>query len=313
MSYRTAVDSSLRAKWTSGAARGRVLVAEDNDLNFEVLSDFLSAEGWSVTRARDGVEAVDRALADAPDIILMDVQMPEMTGLAVLRELAQKPPVVIFVTAFDAHAVSAFELHALDYLLKPFKPARFRASVQRARDQLARKNPADATPARLLALIESRPAASPAHVTRFAVRDRDRTRFVKVTDLDWIEASGNYVVMHAGKENFVLRETLAAVEAQVSPKEFFRLNRSALARQGLIQIFHDYLITHRLDELKTKFGGTLSSMSIPPSVGDGDIAPPKNAGTKTGGTLSPMSADDEDVIPPFERPVFGWRGVRHLC
>lgn len=219
------------------------LIVDDEPLARERIRTLLAPEPdiEILGECADGRSALASLRQRLPDILFLDVQMPEMTGLAVLRELEQKPPVVIFVTAFDAHAVSAFELHALDYLLKPFKPARFRASLQRARDQLARKNPADDTTARLLALLESRPAAGPAadappaHVTRFAVRDRDRTRFVKVTDLDWIEASGNYVVMHAGKENFVLRETLAAVEAQVSPKEFFRLNRSALARLDRIR------------------------------------------------------------------------------
>jgi two-component system LytT family response regulator len=213
------------------------LIVDDEPLARERIRTLLAPEPdiEILGECADGRSALASLRQRLPDILFLDVQMPEMTGLAVLRDVEKKPAVVIFVTAFDAHAVSAFELHALDYLLKPFKPARFRASVQRARDQLARKNPADDTTARLLALLESRPAASPAHVTRFAVRDRDRTRFVKVTDLDWIEASGNYVVMHAGKENFVLRETLAAVEAQVSPKEFFRLNRSALARLDRIR------------------------------------------------------------------------------
>ena len=215
------------------------LIVDDEPLARERIRTLLAPEPdiEILGECADGRSALASLRQRLPDILFLDVQMPEMTGLAVLRELEQKPPVVIFVTAFDAHAVHAFELHALDYLLKPFKPARFRASVQRARDQLATKSPDDDTAARLLALLESRPAtdAPPAHVTRFAVRDRDRTRFVKVTDLDWIEASGNYVVMHAGKENFVLRETLAAVEAQVSPKEFFRLNRSALARLDRIR------------------------------------------------------------------------------
>ena len=219
------------------------LIVDDEPLARERIRTLLAPEPdiEILGECADGRSALASLRQRLPDILFLDVQMPEMTGLAVLRELEQKPPVVIFVTAFDAHAVSAFELHALDYLLKPFKPARFRASLQRARDQLARKTPAADATARLLALLESRPTGgpaadtAPAHVTRFAVRDRDRTRFVKVTDLDWIEASGNYVVMHAGKENFVLRETLAAVEAQVSPKEFFRLNRSALARLDRIR------------------------------------------------------------------------------
>ncbi len=214
------------------------LIVDDEPLARERIRTLLATEAdiEILGECADGRAALASLRQRLPDILFIDVQMPELTGLAVLRELEKKPAVVIFVTAFDEHAVNAFELHALDYLLKPFKPARFRASVQRAREQLAKKESTDDATARLLALLESRAApapsadAPPAHVTRFAVRDRDRTRFVKVTDIDWIEASGNYVVMHAGKENFVLRETLAAVEAQLSPKEFFRMNRSALAR-----------------------------------------------------------------------------------
>lgn len=219
------------------------LIVDDEPLARERIRTLLAGETdiELLGECPDGRAAVTAIRARLPDILFIDVQMPELDGFGVLRELEKKPAVVIFVTAFDEHAVNAFEVHAFDYLLKPFKPARFRAAVARARDQLAKKDPADDATARLLALLESRTApaaateAAPAHVTRFAVRDRDRTRFVKVTDIDWIEASGNYVVMHAGKENFVLRETLAAVEAQVSPKEFFRTNRSSLARLDRIR------------------------------------------------------------------------------
>ncbi len=215
------------------------LIVDDEPLARERIRTLLATEPdiEIIGECADGRSALTTLRERLPDILFIDVQMPELTGLAVLRELEKKPAVVIFVTAFDEHAVNAFEVHALDYLLKPFKPARLRAALVRAREQLAKKSSADDATARLLALLESRqaPDAAPAHVTRFSVRDRDRTRFVKVTDIDWIEASGNYVVMHAGKENFVLRETLAAVEAQVSPKEFFRLNRSALARLDRIR------------------------------------------------------------------------------
>ncbi len=219
------------------------LIVDDEPLARERIRTLLATEPdlEIIGEYADGRSALTALRARLPDILFIDVQMPELTGLAVLRELEKKPAVVIFVTAFDEHAVNAFEVHALDYLLKPFKPARLRAALARAREQLAKKSSTDDATARLLALLESRQAAgpatdaAPAHVTRFSVRDRDRTRFVKVTDIDWIEASGNYVVMHAGKETFVLRETLAAVEAQVSPKDFFRLNRSALARLDRIR------------------------------------------------------------------------------
>lgn len=216
------------------------IIVDDEPLGRERLRTLLASETdiELIAECANGPAALAAMKERLPDILFLDVQMPEMNGFAVLRNLEKPPAVVIFVTAFDEHAVNAFEVHAFDYLLKPFKPARLRQSLDRARTQLAKKEPAtsDDTTARLLALLESRtkdatsPAAEPVHVTRFPVRDRDRTRFVKVTDIDWIEASGNYVVIHAGKENFVLRETLAAVEAQVSPKEFFRMNRSALAR-----------------------------------------------------------------------------------
>jgi two-component system LytT family response regulator len=225
------------------------LIVDDEPLARERIRTLLATEAdvELLGECADGRAAVTAIQERLPDILFIDVQMPELNGFGVLRELEKKPPVVIFVTAFDEHAVSAFEFHALDYLLKPFKPARFRAAVQRAREQLAKKdNTTDDATARLLALLESRAkdsappagipvAEAPAHITRFSVRDRDRTRFVKVTDVDWIEASGNYVVIHAGKENFVLRETLAAVESQVSPKEFFRTNRSSLARLDRIR------------------------------------------------------------------------------
>ena len=211
------------------------IIVDDEPLGRERLRTLLAGEAdlEILAECANGPAALEAMKGRLPEILVLDVQMPEMNGFAVLRQLPRPPAVVIFVTAFDEHAVNAFEVHALDYLLKPFKPARLRQALERARAQLAKKD-SDPT-ARLLALLEARtqesaPAAEPVHVTRFAVRDRDRTRFVKVTDIDWIEASGNYVVIHAGKENFVLRETLAAVESQVSPKEFFRLNRSAVAR-----------------------------------------------------------------------------------
>ncbi|MCX6955528.1 MAG: LytTR family DNA-binding domain-containing protein [Verrucomicrobia bacterium] len=214
------------------------IIVDDEPLGRERLRTLLATEAdiELLAECANGPAALAAIQARMPDILFLDVQMPEMNGFAVLRALPQPPAVVIFVTAFDEHAVNAFEVHALDYLLKPFKPSRLRQALERARTQLAKQDRDDDPTARLLAMLDARmkPAdaesAPPAHVTRFAVRDRDRTRFVKVTDIDWIEASGNYVVIHAGKENFVLRETLAAVEAQVSSKEFFRMNRSALAR-----------------------------------------------------------------------------------
>jgi two-component system LytT family response regulator len=197
--------------------------------------------------------------------------MPEMDGFAVLRELGRPLPLVIFVTAFDEHAVKAFEAQALDYVLKPFKVARFRAAVARAREQLAGRQP-DETTRRLLAMLEQQQGAKPEYLARIVVRDRQKVRFVKTGEIDWIEASGNYVVVHAGRENHVVRETLAAFEAQLAPKEFVRVSRSAIVNLDRVEHFeptfnNEHVIvlsngtrlpmTRGLRELqdKLKFGG----------------------------------------------------------
>ncbi len=206
------------------------IVVDDEPLGRERVCSLLASQPdvEVLAACASGPEALVAIRRRPPDVLFLDVQMPEMDGFELLRQLAAPLPVVIFVTAFDEHAVSAFEVHALDYLLKPFQPARFRQALARARAQLVARDQEGPT-RRLLALLEAR-SVEPTFLSRIMVRDRDRTRFVKVTDIDWIEASSNYVVIHAGKNNFMLRETLAVIEVQLSPREFFRLNRSALVR-----------------------------------------------------------------------------------
>jgi two-component system LytT family response regulator len=208
------------------------LIVDDEPLARERLRTLLGTESELelVGECVNGREAVAAVKQQRPDLLFLDIQMPELDGFQVLAQLTPPLPIVIFVTAFDEHAVKAFEFHALDYLLKPFKPARLKASVARAREQFGKKSEGDENTRRILQLLEERTAATAAtqYLARIAVRDRDKVRFVKTADIDWIEASGNYLVLHAGKENHVLRETLTSLEDQLSPKEFFRLNRSAL-------------------------------------------------------------------------------------
>lgn len=204
------------------------IIVDDEPLARERIRTLLAAEPEVTILAEcaSGPEAVAAVRRQAPDVLFLDIQMPEMDGFQVLRALGTPLPLVVFITAFDEHAVRAFEAQALDYLLKPFKPARFRATLARIREQLAKRQPDDVT-RQLLALLDSR--GSPTnYVTRIAVRDRDRVRFVKTSDVDWLEASGNYVIVHSGREKHVLRETLTALESQLSPKDFLRLSRSAI-------------------------------------------------------------------------------------
>ena len=177
----------------------------------------------------DGQAAVESIRKNHPDLVLLDIQMPGLDGFETIAELAaanEKLPAIIFVTAYDKYAVKAFEVHALDYILKPFKPARLQQAIERARAQLAEKQNPDT--AAILALIAEHQNAQPAALTRIAVRTGDRIRFVPVDDLDWIEADGNYVILHSATEKHMIRETLGSLEAKLPSKKFHRLSRSAI-------------------------------------------------------------------------------------
>lgn len=182
----------------------------------------------------DGPAAVAAIERDPPDLLFLDVQMPEMDGFAMLRAIApDKLPVVIFTTAYDQHALKAFDAHALDYLLKPFKPARFKQAVERARVHLANRK-AGASAESLLALLGQRTTATP-HLMRLAVKTADRVVFLKTTDIDSIESAGNYVAVHVDKESHILRETLNALEAQLDPEKFMRISRSAIVNLSRVK------------------------------------------------------------------------------
>jgi two-component system, LytTR family, response regulator len=218
----------------------RTLIVDDEPLARERLRMLLAKEpGLEIVgECGSGTEAVTAVRDERPDLLLLDIQMPELDGFGVLEALGGEIPAVIFVTAFDEHAVRAFEVHALDYLLKPFKPARLKQALERARRQIAAaasgpqgtagSGEADLT-ARILALLEQRQReAGPAHLTRIAVRQGDRTRFLRTADVDWIEASGNYLVLHAGADKPMIRETLGSLEEKLPPRQFFRVSRSAI-------------------------------------------------------------------------------------
>lgn len=212
----------------------RILLVDDEPLARERLRTLLAREdGVEIAgEAEDGPAAIAAIKRLQPALVFLDVQMPGADGFAVLEALEAPLPQVIFVTAFDEFAVKAFEWQALDYLLKPFKPARLKAALDRARRELAEQTPTEVTD-RLLALLEQRRA--PDRLARIAVRQGERLRFVRVEDLDWIEAAGNYVVLHTGGEKPMLRETLGAFEAKLDPRRFFRVSRSAIVNLERVQ------------------------------------------------------------------------------
>lgn len=194
-----------------------------------------------VGEAANGREAVAAVNALRPDLMFLDVQMPGIDGFGVLRALpAERLPLVVFVTAYDRHAVQAFEAHALDYLLKPIPRPRLAGAVQRVRETLAARQ-AVAHTARLLkllgqasgqsALASNHGLSPPAHAPIDAplpIRDGDRTRLVPQADIAWIDAAGDYMCVHASGHTYVTRTTLAALLARLDPHRFRRIHRSTL-------------------------------------------------------------------------------------
>jgi two-component system LytT family response regulator len=212
----------------------RVLVVDDEPLARRGIEARL--ERWTdievVGTCASGREAVAAIRAHAPDLVFLDVQMPGGDGFSVIRQIGpDRMPLVVFVTAYDAHAVRAFEVHALDYLLKPIDDDRFARALERVRARLADRRHQEIG-RRLASLIGDEGAAghsnAPALETRIAVRDRDRTVLVDVDDLDWLGADGDYVRLYVGGRGLMLRETLGGMESRLDPRRFVRIHRSTI-------------------------------------------------------------------------------------
>jgi two-component system LytT family response regulator len=234
----------------------RVLLVDDEPLVRRGLLAFLAAEPdvSVVGECRDGREAVDAVRALRPDVLFLDVQMPELDGFGVLEALGSElPPAIVFVTAFDAYAIRAFDVHAVDYLLKPFDEARFQTALARVRARLAHaESTLDArldarVDARLTALLaqlrgEGR-SAQEDWLARIAIREADRVTYVSTGDVDWLEADDNYVRVHARGSARLVRETLKSLEARLDPRHFARVHRSAIVN------------LERVRELRPTFNG----------------------------------------------------------
>jgi two-component system LytT family response regulator len=180
----------------------------------------------------DGSSAVEKIVELSPDVIFLDVQMPGMDGFEVLRALPSgNLPSVIFLTAYEQHALRAFEVHALDYLLKPVDDERFSRAVERARqvqEAGSRVQMAD----RILRMLE---ANSPKYVSRFPVRIGSRIQIVLANDIEWIAAAGDYAELHGGGRCHLLRESMNSLEQKLDPAQFLRIHRSRIVRVGSIR------------------------------------------------------------------------------
>lgn len=198
-------------------ARARVVSLLKNEVDIEVVQECATGEE---TRA-----AIEQGNLD---LLFLDIQMPEVTGIDLARTIqANGMPAVVFVTAFDQYALRAFEVHALDYLLKPFSSDRFRAALGHAREHLAKRRSAPGDSA-------SRPAADQRR-NRLMVKSGGRIHFVRTGDIDWCEAAGNYVRMHVGPQEYLVRDTMAHLESQLDTQQFMRIHRSTIVNVDRIQ------------------------------------------------------------------------------
>lgn len=207
-------------------AREGVRVQLANDSGVEVVAE-----------CGNGLEAVAAIQELSPELVFLDVQMPGMDGFEVVQAVgAEAMPAVVFVTAYDKYALRAFDVSAVDYLLKPFDTERFQKAFQRAKGQIQRRNTdaVNKTLHRLLKTIQP----SRKYLERFVVKSAGRIFFLPALEIDWIEASDNYVSLHVGRESHLIRDTLTALEAKLNPDDFMRVRHSAIANIKRIRELH---------------------------------------------------------------------------
>jgi two-component system, LytTR family, response regulator len=214
----------------------RILIVDDEAVARRRIRRLLAAEPdiTIVGECPDGASALRSIAADRPDLVFLDVQMPELDGFEVVQSIPSADlPGIIFVTAFDRYALRAFDVHAIDYLLKPFTRERFRTALARARERHERRRGDGGLDALVDHLHELR-----RYPKRVAVRTADKFVVVTWRDVEWIEAADNYVKLHAGPREYLLRETLASIEQQLDPELFARVHRSAIVQLDRIAELH---------------------------------------------------------------------------
>jgi len=212
------------------------VIADDEPLARERIRTLLAAfpDVAVVGEARDGSEALAKVRELRPSLLFLDVQMPEGDGFTVLEKLSpEATPAVIFVTAYDAFALRAFEVHAVDYLLKPFTRARFGRAMEHVLKKLAQPERPGIEP-QILSLLESIRGERRTQ-ERVAIRTGEAVYFVRIAEIEWLEASGNYVKIHAGGREHLLRDSLKNFEERLDPDRFLRVHRSAIVNVDSIQ------------------------------------------------------------------------------
>ena len=240
----------------------RALVVDDELLAHKALRAMLKddSEIEIIAECRNGREAVRIIREQSPDLVFLDIQMPEMDGFQVIEEIGVKSmPVTVFVTAYDKHALRAFEAHALDYLLKPFDHDRFNTALLRAKTFVRQQKLGEINESLFAVLKDLKPASNESPlktdktaqkepIDRVAIKASGRVYFLKVEEIDWVESAGDYLTLHAGTKTHLIRETMEKFHAKLDPRRFMRIHRSTIVnieRIKDIQPFFkgDYVIT----------------------------------------------------------------------
>jgi len=214
----------------------RALIADDESLHgLSAVAAFADNHDVEIVgECGNGREAVAMIKKQNPDLVFLDVQMPEMDGFAVLESIGtERLPEIIFATAYEQYAIRAFELHALDYLLKPFDQARFKDAIKHAKERFRseRRNEGRTQISALLESIKNKPQ----YLDRLMIKAAGRITFLSIDEINWIEADDKYVHLHTGKIAPMVRQTLSAMETQLDPKKFRRVHRSAIVNVGRIK------------------------------------------------------------------------------
>jgi two-component system LytT family response regulator len=217
----------------------KVLVVDDEAPARQRLLDLLRRDSQvgTILEACNGQDAVELIQDHHPDLVFLDVQMPELDGLGVIEAIgAAEMPLTVFVTAYDQHAIRAFEANALDYLLKPFSDERFEGALCRAKARLEERSLLEFGQ-RVMKMVSVVPANSDRRWDRLVVKSGGSTRFVRVVDVDWIEAAGVYVNLHVAGKEFLYRTALNDLADRLDPRRFVRVHRSAIVNiESIVQL-----------------------------------------------------------------------------